>query len=61
MNTQSIALAVITAISVGIGFAYFERLLRRGFHLLLVARNREGTSKTGFPQIEKVCYEMRVV
>ena len=61
MNPESIGLAIITGTSLGIGVAYAERLLRRGFDLLLVARNRDGASKTGFRQIERVCYEMRVV
>jgi uncharacterized protein len=41
MNTQPMGLAVITGASTGIGAVYADRLVRRGYDLLLVARNRE--------------------
>jgi hypothetical protein len=49
MNTQSIALAVITAALAGIGVAHVERLLRSAFDLLLVARNRSHIANRIFP------------
>ena len=41
MKTQSMRLAVITGASSGIGAVYADRLGRRGYDLLLVARSRE--------------------
>ena len=45
MNTQSMGLAVITGASSGIGAVYAHRLARRGYDLLLVARNTRRMDK----------------
>ena len=47
MNTQSMGLAVITGASSGIGAVYADRLARRGYDLLLVARNQERMDESG--------------
>ncbi len=41
MNAQAMGLGVITGASTGIGAIYANRLARRGYDLLLIARNRE--------------------
>jgi len=41
MSTQPMGLAVITGASSGIGAVYADRLARRGYDVLLVARNRD--------------------
>lgn len=41
MSTQPMGLAVITGASSGIGAVYADRLARRGYDILLVARNRD--------------------
>lgn len=41
MSTQPMGLAVITGASSGIGAVYADHLARRGYDILLVARNRD--------------------
>lgn len=45
MNKQSMGLAVVTGASTGIGALYADRLARRGYDLLLVARNTSRMDK----------------
>jgi uncharacterized protein len=55
MNTQSMGLAVVTGASSGIGAIYADRLARRGYDLLLVARNTRRMDKLA----EKLANETR--